>query len=85
MKEFILNASEKLINVFVIIGFIIVFLLAIGAASETRNAGEGIFAFIFVLIFGSIYVIFTAYFIYWMIDVRTTLKEIKKSLEERVE
>ena len=81
MKDFILNAGEKIISFVVFLSFVFVFLVGVGVASEAKNAGEGILAFVIVMLVGSIYIIITAYFVYWMIDVRSTLKKIEEKLD----
>jgi len=83
VRDFVLKAGEKLTDVFVILSFVAVILVGIGASTETTNFGEGLLVFILVEIIGFIYVVVIFFFIYALIDIKNTLKKIEENTHNK--
>ncbi len=79
IRKLILTTGEKLIDIFVVLSLIAVFIGGIGVSSNTRSFGEGLLLFILFEIIGFIYVVIIFFFIYLALDIRSILKKIEEN------
>lgn len=57
MRDFFIRSFERLIGVIIVLSVLAVIITAISAATAAPTGGQGLLAFLAVLLFGTVYVI----------------------------
>ncbi|MBL1242798.1 MAG: hypothetical protein COA39_000100 [Sulfurimonas sp.] len=76
VKNIILKSGDMIISVAAVISYLAVIISAVGMMSQKWTFGQGLMT----LIGGIIGVTIAFYFIFIIIDIRDSMREIKKSL-----
>lgn len=80
MKNFVLKVGQPLIGIMVVLGIIMSIIYAYAIASIPGLGNYSIIAFLTIAAFGIAAVIFGAFLIYLLIDIRDNLCSINKKL-----
>ena len=85
MRDFFINAFEKLVGVVIVLMSLVVIVLAIGAATGQAGTGApaGILGALIVLLMGAVYVVFVGGFMYLGLGIYQNTKRMADAMERR--
>lgn len=83
MRDFFIRSFERLIGAIIVIGAIVVVLAAFAAAAGAPTGGQGILAFLGILIGGALYLILTGGVMYLALGIYHNTLRTAEAIERQ--